>query len=162
HGETALMFAAAAGRADAIRLLTAKSADTKVTTKLVDLAVFAKEEQERFAQFQAQQGSQGSRGSQGSAGSQGSPGTPAAAGAQARGGRGRQGGVAGVDRQYSYTELVGYQGGLAAIHIAARQGSIDAVQALLDAGADINQRSTGDHITPIIIATINGHFDLAR
>jgi uncharacterized protein len=138
RGETALIFAAAYGRADVIRALTAKGADPKVTTKVVDLAVFAKEEQERFAQFAAQQGNQG------------------------RGGRGRQSGTAGIDRQYSYTELVGYQGGLAPLHIAARQGSVDAVQALLDAGADINQASAGDKATPIIVATLNGHFDLAR
>jgi ankyrin repeat protein len=156
RGETALMFAAAAGRADVVRVLTARGAETATTTKLVDLTVYAKEEQERFAQFFQQQG-QGAQGSRGSAGAQG----PAAA-QGGRGGRGRFDGVAGVDRQYSYTELVGFQGGLAAIHMAARQGSIDAVQALLDAGADINQRSTSDRITPIAIATVNGHFDLAR
>ena len=135
RSETALMFAAAYGRADVIRLLTAKGADTRATTKVVDLSVFAKEEQERFAQFAAQQG---------------------------RGGRGRQTGAAGIDRQYSYTELVGYQGGLAPLHLAARQGSLDAVQALLDAGADVNQPSAGDKATPIIVATLNGYFDLAR
>jgi ankyrin repeat protein len=138
RGETALMFAAAYGRADVIRVLTAKGADPAVMTKVIDLAVFAKEEQERFAQFAAQQGNQG------------------------RGGRGRQAGAAGIDRQYSYTELVGYQGGLAPLHLAARQGSLDAVQALLEARADINQRSAGDKATPIIVATLNGHFDLAR
>jgi ankyrin repeat protein len=36
------------------------------------------------------------------------------------------------------------------------------VKALLDAGADINQASAGDKITPIIIASLNGHFDLAK
>src|SRR5262249_23675087 len=86
RGETALMFAAAAGRADGARVLTAGRADTAITTTLVDLAVFAKEEQERFAQFLQQQG-QG-QGSRGSAGSQGS----AAAQQGGRGGRGRQGG----------------------------------------------------------------------
>jgi uncharacterized protein len=147
--ETALMFAAANGRADVIRLLLAKGADAKTTTKVIDLQEFAKEEQERFAQFQQQQ----------ARAAQAQGGAPAA---QARGGRGRQTGTAGVDRQYSYPELVGYQGGLAPIHIAARQGSLDAVQALLDGGADLNQRSAGDHVTPIIIATINGQFDLAK
>lgn len=137
--ETALMFAAAYGRADVIRALAAKGADPRATTKVVDLAAFAKEEQERFAQFLAQQGNQG-RG----------------------GGRRGQMGTAGIDRQYSFTELVGYQGGMAPLHLAARQGSIDSVQALLDAGADINQRSAGDKATPIIVATLNGHFDLAR
>jgi len=138
RGETALMFAAAYGRGDVIRALTAKGADPSATTKVIDLAVFAKEEQERFAQFLAQQGSQG------------------------RGGRGRPTGTAGIDRQYSYTELVAYQGGFAPLHLAARQGSLDAVQALLDAHADINQRTAGDQATPIIVATLNGHFDLAR
>ena len=57
RGETALMFAAAYGRTDVIRLMTARGADVKLTTKAVDLSSFAKEEQERFAQFQ-----QGGRG----------------------------------------------------------------------------------------------------
>jgi len=35
------------------------------------------------------------------------------------------------------------------------------VQALLDAGADVNQPSAGDKTTALLIATINGHFDLA-
>jgi len=138
--ETALMFAAAAARADVIRLLMGAGADAKATTKVVDLAHFAKEEQERFAQFLRQQGGQAAQG----------------------GRRGRGEGTGGIDRQYLYPELVGYQGGLAALHLAARQGSIDAVTALLDGGASVNQRSAGDHITPLIIATMNGHFDLAK
>ncbi len=142
--ETALMFAAASGRADVIRLLTARGADPKVTTRVVDLEKFAKEEQERFAQFLAQQAKQGGQG--------GAP----------QGRRGRQAGVAGVDRQYAYPELVGYQGGLAPLHLAARQGSLESVKALLEGGADVNQRSAGDHVTPIIVATLNGHFDLAK
>jgi len=32
----------------------------------------------------------------------------------------------------------------------------------MDAGADINRRSEGDLSTPMLLATINGHFDLAR
>src|SRR5439155_7701307 len=69
--------------------------------------------------------------------------------------------VPGVDRRYLYTELVGIQGGLSPLHLAARQGHLEAVVALLDAGADVNQPSAGDKITPLIIATINGQFDLA-
>src|SRR5262249_23298702 len=42
------------------------------------------------------------------------------------------------------------------------QGATDAVQALLDAGADVNQPGAGDATTPLIMAIINGHFDLAR
>ncbi len=70
--------------------------------------------------------------------------------------------IPGVERQYMYTELVATMGGLTPLTIAARQGSQDSVQALLDAGADINQVGAGDHTSPLLIAVINGHFDLAR
>jgi ankyrin repeat protein len=36
------------------------------------------------------------------------------------------------------------------------------VQSLLKAGADVNQVSAGDHTSPLLMATINGHFDLAK
>jgi ankyrin repeat protein len=42
----------------------------------------------------------------------------------------------------------------------AREGRIQAVQALLDGGADIDQQS-GDGTTPLVLALLNGHFDLA-
>ena len=70
--------------------------------------------------------------------------------------------VPGLERQYNYTELVGTWGGLAPIHLAARQGHIDSAMALLDAGADVNQPAAGDHVTPTIIAIVNGHYDLAK
>jgi ankyrin repeat protein len=150
RAETALTFAAASGRADVIRVLTAHGADTMVTTKVVDLAAFAKEEQERFAAERANNGL-GGRGGRGGA-----------AEGQGRGGGPQPPQIAGVNRQYNYTELVGHWGGLAPLHLAARQGQTEAATALLDAGADVNQRGAGDRITPILIATINGHFDLAK
>ena len=64
-------------------------------------------------------------------------------------------------RALSYNDLVGGWGGMTALLHAARQGHIDAVKALLDAGADINQVSGGDGTSPLLIASINGHFDLA-
>jgi len=51
-------------------------------------------------------------------------------------------------------------GGLSALHYAVRQGNIEAVDALLARGADINQPSA-DNTTPLMLATINGQFDLA-
>ena len=48
------------------------------------------------------------------------------------------------------------------LHLAARQGYSDVAAALLDAGADVNQRTTGDQSTPLLVAIINGHFDLAK
>jgi ankyrin repeat protein len=71
------------------------------------------------------------------------------------------GGVAGVTRAYRYNELIGTQGGLTALHFAARQGSATAARALVDGGADVNVLSPGDQATPLLVALINGHFDLA-
>src|SRR5688572_3072988 len=71
------------------------------------------------------------------------------------------GGVAGVTRGYRYNELIGTQGGLTALHFAARQGSAAAARALVEAGADVNMPSPGDKATPLLVALINGHFDLA-
>ena len=71
------------------------------------------------------------------------------------------GGVAGVTRPYRYNELIGTQGGLTALHFAARQGSAAAARALVDGGADVNVPSPGDQATPLLVALINGHFDLA-
>jgi ankyrin repeat protein len=153
-GETALFFAAAYGRADVIRALTAKGASVGVKTKVMDLDAFNKEETAREEQFRQQQ-------AQSAAAEAARAGRPAPAAAQGRG-RGNPNAKPGIDRQYNYTELVGFWGGLTALHLAARQGEIDAAKALIDAGADFNERTAGDNVTPMIIATINGHFDLAK
>ncbi len=150
RGETALDFAAAYGRADSIRALTAAGANVKVTTKVIDLAAFTREENDRYTVVPALNGAQ-------PAAAGGSPAPPAAPS-----GRGtRPLSTGGVDRRYLLNELVGTQGGLTPLLIAARQGYVDSVSALLDAGADIDQPSAGDRTTPLLIATINGHFDLA-
>jgi ankyrin repeat protein len=60
-----------------------------------------------------------------------------------------------------YASSVGSMGGMAALHHAARQGNLDAVNALLDGGADINEPLAGDSTTPLLLATINGQFDVA-
>jgi ankyrin repeat protein len=169
-GETPLMFAAAYGRSDVIRVLAAGGADLKATTKVVDLSAFTKEEQERFAQFQQAAAGQAAGGANGRGAGAGGPEAAqnAAAGAGGRqggpgGGRGGFAGqTGGVDRQYLYNELVGTQGGFAPLHFAARQGHVQAVNALLDAGADINQLTAGDKVTPMLAATINGQFDVAK
>ena len=60
----------------------------------------------------------------------------------------------------SYHEMVGNQGGLTALLHASRDGYREVVHALLDAGADVNQVSAGERNSPLLIAAINGHFDL--
>ena len=60
-----------------------------------------------------------------------------------------------------YAAAVGGVGGLSALHHAVRQGNADAVIALLDGGANINDTSAVDRTTPLLLAAINGQFDVA-
>ena len=64
-------------------------------------------------------------------------------------------------RPKSFGQLVGKQGGMTALLYAAREGHREAVYQLLEGGADINQIAGGDATSPLLIATINGRFDLA-
>jgi ankyrin repeat protein len=65
------------------------------------------------------------------------------------------GGIAG------FLNAVGGMGTLTPLLHAVRQGNEAATMALLDAGADINTTSDVDHTSPLLMATVNGHFDLA-
>lgn len=60
----------------------------------------------------------------------------------------------------AYPAMVGTHGGLTALLHAVREGHTETVLALLEAGADINQVSAGDHTSPLLMAIINGQFDL--
>lgn len=53
-------------------------------------------------------------------------------------------------------------GGLTPLLLAARNGTIEALNALLDGGADINDTSSTDKATPLVLALINGHYDAAK
>jgi ankyrin repeat protein len=131
-GQTALMVAAGFDRADVVKLLLARGADWKAASSVADLKVLT-----------ASPTDDGT-------------GRPQPAAAAARGPD-----VAGVTRGYRYNELIGAQGGLTALHFAARQGSASAAHALVEGGVDVNVPSPGDKATPLLVALINGHFDLA-
>jgi uncharacterized protein len=145
--QTALMFAAAANRVDTIAALLEHGAELQAMTNVVDLSAFSRELEDEARRFR-QQGGPG-------------PSEERRAGEAQPAQQPRRPQVPGVDRQYLYNELVGHTGGLAPLHFAARQGHIEAVQTLVNAGADINQR-TADQTTPLLIAIVNGHFDVAR
>jgi len=68
---------------------------------------------------------------------------------------------AGVSRPFTFNELIGRQGGLTALHFAARQGAMRTVQTLVETGANVNQVSPADLASALLIATINGQFDVA-
>ena len=57
--------------------------------------------------------------------------------------------------------LVGKTGGMTALLHAAREGHIEAARALLVWDADVNQVSAGDQTSPLVMAALNGQFDLA-
>ena len=61
----------------------------------------------------------------------------------------------------SYTDMVGRQGGMTALHYAARDGRMEAAELLVAAGADVNHLAGGDESSPLLVAIINGNYDLA-
>jgi ankyrin repeat protein len=150
HGQSALMFAASLGRTEAVKVLLANGADAALASAVVDLTgVEAPEDvlqealrKEQNARTEATK-------------NEGMP-MPAAAPAPAS----RPGDIAGLSRPFKYNELIGKHGGLTALHFAARQGATDTVRALVEGGADVNQRTAGDRTSPMVIAAVNGHYDL--
>jgi ankyrin repeat protein len=105
-------------------------------------------------------GAAGGRGGAGGGGRGGGAPDPAA-------GPGRAGQVPGPDGQAAQganaeTPLpnISAKGGLSALHHAVRQGYLGTTKALLDAGALVNEK-TGDGHTPLLVALINGQFDVA-
>jgi ankyrin repeat protein len=145
NDETALMFAAAYDRVGVVRLLVSRGANLGLTAKVIDRGAGPPAP----GDVALQEASRGGGRAQNNA---------AAGGAQARPGNE----VPGVTRPYSYNELIGKVGGLTALHFAARQGSAESVQALVEAGADVNQPSPADKASPLLIAAVNGQFDIGR
>lgn len=170
NGDTALFFAASHDRAEVIRLLLSKGADAKVKTpvsklervtvgpdgELLDGKKTAKDS-DKTGQAAARQSVQ-----------------PAASAAEAKGVEEAKTSAAKPDDKvkdaYGFTaadrkkRVFGATqfGGLTALLVAARDGQSNAVNALLDAGGDVNQTSDTDHATPLILAVISGHYDLAK
>jgi ankyrin repeat protein len=87
---------------------------------------------------------------------------PAASAAGRPGPAPRKPQIPGVDRQYQLNELVAAQGGITPLLFAVRQGFMESVRTLVQAGADVNQVSGGDKTSPLLMAVINGQFDVAK
>ena len=167
-GQTSLMFAAASNRLGPVNVLMERGADLETATKVVDLPALdamdraaAGRRREVLNGFRAAAPPHEQQGWRPTA-SQVQTAVRAAREVQAfadvpAGGDGPQ-----LERgtPRAYTERVGVQGGLTALLHAARQGHTEVAMALLYAGVDIN-RVSGDHTSPLQIATMNGHFDLA-
>ena len=173
HGQTPLMFASAYNRVGALEILIARGADVDMRTKVVDLPTLeavdkaaGKRRKEVLAEFRAAAPLQEQETWRPN---------PRQVQAAIAAGLEVQATTTSVPVQPKekeeepppggeyvpgYAASVGTQGGLTALLHAARQGYKEAAVALVDAGADVNQ-VTGDHSSPLLVATLNGHFDLA-
>jgi ankyrin repeat protein len=155
RGETALMYAAAYGRTDTLKALLAHGADWKPTTKVFDWTKLPSDDPRLHQTFDPALG--------GTPPDEKKPvadkGTAASAEATAAKEPASRQAPAKTARPASYADLVGTQGGLTALMFAAREGHLDAVQALVDCGADVNEVDPGDYSSPLIVATLNGRFD---
>ena len=167
-GQTPLMFAAEQNRVAAIKVLVERGADPAVTAKVIELALRSERDrkaqqirEDMMAAFRARSpdpvtwvpdAAQVQAAARAAAEYDALPATEVKRvdwdQAQTQG------------RALRYPDLVGYQGGLTALLHAVREGNRDAVMALLDGGADVNQPSAGDLTPPLLMAFINGHFDL--
>ena len=184
-GQTPLMFAAAYGRAEAVRELLEHGADPGIRTEVVDVLkrmVVDQAAQERLGEALGKMRSS-------SAGQPLAPSDVQAAITAQReflGSReeigellegftpddlarvvpawttpsGYQSDETVIRRPLMET-LVGVTGGMTALIHAAREGHIEAANALLDGGAEIDQVSA-DGGTALVTALLNGQFDLAK
>jgi ankyrin repeat protein len=181
NGETALFFAASYDRADVVRLLLSKGADAGVKTpvsklervsvgpdgELLDTKKPAKEgvkaEQANAVPSARSAASGAPKGEAATAGPQEEKEAEESKSPAANPDDKTKDayGFTAADRKkrvYGATQI----GGLTALLVAGRDGQINAVNAFLDAGGDVNQTSDTDHATPLILAVINGHYDLAK
>lgn len=168
HGQTALMFAAAMDRAAVIPLLMAHGADAGITTTSHAVEhVRVDEIGHVFYEWTPQQSSE-SGGKAAEAEAQVKLANAAVQSdldlfSRALGFQSAQLALAKSRPQPPETGIrtgADFVGGMTALLYAARQGHVNAVRALLDAGADINQPNA-DKFTPLLIAIVNGHLDLA-
>ena len=151
---TPLMFAAYRGAVEATEALVRADADMSATTAVkdyVEISRAASTDRARRNRIVAAA----------------EPPEPRPERQQARGGGGNSSQRApcvapGLPEIRSSTEQIGQQGGFAALHFAAREGHIEAARLLLGSGADVDQVTAGDQSTALVVAAINGNYDLAR
>ena len=152
RGLTPAMFAAASNRAAVLEVLAKHGADLKATSKVTDLAALSRDPAalREFTQGNPQLPGEPPTGSRN--------GPAPAAG---RGGRGAQ-----TARRRSQLSAERARRRARRPHAAApgvrAKDMSNRSRRCSRAGADVNQVSAGDRTSPLLIATINGHFDLAR
>jgi ankyrin repeat protein len=172
--QTPLIFAASLNRADVIRVLLKRGANPGIMTKSLDLskqaqlsAAAAERQRQVLASYDKQGQEQPTATELQAAVLAGrelymsgeipkpKPGAPPV---PARGGRG--GGGGGANSDDGTPPAISTKGGMTALLHAARQGNIEAVRALVEGGANIDQVAA-DGTSPLLIAIINAEYDTA-
>ena len=191
HGRTPLVFAVSNNRVEAMKVLIARGARVADTTTVIDFVQRSSGDgADRVARDRAISQATGRSVNSslnindppptqpGQVGQPGQAATPPGRGGmpQRAGGQGAAGAIdpndpaaqfarggraGGAARGPSDIQQIGRQGGFTALHYAVRDGYPDAVKVLLDAGTDINIRTAGDQSSPMLVALINGQYDIA-
>lgn len=180
-GQTPLMWAASANRLAALDLLIARGANLELASKIEDISAKEKAERAMLVQRGRRVAAMKAADAAPTAAAAAAPAVPTAprvavAAAPAATAPATPAGAPGAKRDSAtpppqtgfnsrgptYGDLIGNKGGLTALLFAVRDGSDACVARLLAAGARINHVSEGDHTSPLLMATINGRFDMAK
>ena len=167
-GQTPLIFAASLDRAEAVKMLLARGANPSLTTSVLQLSRRAEQD------LLAREARQAMMDTLREASSDPTTWVPRPAEVRAAVAASSRFDVLEVEEvthvdwnavqldgeSLRFPDLVGYQGGLTALLHAIREGNEESVMALVEGGADIDQPSAGDLTTPLLMAMINGYFDL--
>jgi uncharacterized protein len=153
--ETPLMFAAALNRAEAITLLVQHGANVNATAKVQSLDAATPAQDAAEGRGEAPAAADGAK----AAGANGAKGAVVTDGAKGAGGTETRKRVqAAGNRRRAVTAM----GGFTSLHFAAREGQMDAVKALVAAGANVNELSPADKMSAITEAISNGHLDIGK
>ena len=176
HAQTPLMWATAGNRLEALATLIEAGADVSLTTAVLDYRLLAEQDaadQERrnrvvSTTLAAEREADEERRAGPPASAQTQPASPMPPQAQPVPQQTAQPSLQSTQAAQpqpqdpaTIPELLGLEGGLTALHYAARDGHLEAAQLLLGEGADVNQGSDADNTSPLLIAAVNGNYDLA-
>ena len=181
-GQTPLHFAAALGRTQTVKALLAAGADPLISAEVMDLVErdIADRASERRRRAEVEAMRAGAKGQPQAASLPREPSVAAGrdASREAAASEASDSSREAQDREaarealalrqrtgepvpLNFAGLVATHGGLSAIHLAAREGHAEAVFALLEGGVPVDFPSAADGATPMLMAAINGYFDLA-
>lgn len=147
-GETPAMFAAALNRADVLKLLIARGADASALTKVERL-----DSNKGYDPDNVNEKPNAAK-PVAVASNALSPDDPAKAAQRKKA----------DDRKAAAAKMRSAEamGGMTALHFAAREGHREAIQALVEAGVNVNEVSAADQTSPMLEAIYNGHYDVAK